>query len=80
MKYDVVYYKNGKRFVRMDDFDTIEEAEEIAEAATQGYLIKHVVEKHQEPKESVKGKLAKGMVTVFGMFIAAVLGEYGRRD
>ena len=80
MKYDVVYYKNGKRFVRMDDFDTFEEAEEIAEAATQGWQIKHVVEKHEEPKKSVKGALAKGAVTVLGMFIVAVLGGYGRRD
>lgn len=80
MKYDVVYYKNGKRFVRMDDFDTFEEAEEIAEAATQGWQIKHVVEKHPEPKTSAKGLIAKGLVTVAEMFIVAVLGGYGRRD
>ena len=80
MKYDVVYYKNGKRFVRMGDFDTIEEALEIAEAATQGWQIKHVVEEHPEPKMTVKGKIVEGVVMAAELFIVAIVGGYGRRD
>ena len=80
MKYDVVYYKNGKRFIRIGDFDTYEEAEEMADAATQGWLIKHQVEEHPEPKQTVKGKIAEGVALAAGMFIVAVLGGYGRRD
>ncbi len=80
MKYDVVYYKNGKRFIRIGDFDTIEEAEELKEAAIQGWQIEHFVEEHKEPKETIKGRLLDGAVFAVEMLIVATTCGYGRRN
>ena len=79
MTYEVVYYVNGKRIIR-NDFDDLNEAKEYAEACTQGYEIKHVVEEHVVTEKDVKDFFKNGILYAGAALISLIFGGYGRRD
>ena len=79
MTYEVVYYVNGKRIIR-NDFDELEDAKEYAEACTQGYEIKHVVEEHLVTENDVKDFLKNGLLYAGIALATLIFGGFGRRD